>query len=76
MAKITDTRLELDYIIKYECITKAKTKAYYTFKRFKELNELSKRCNKESERTEKKFIELANKCNWYFTYTIEKVNGE
>ncbi len=76
MAKITDTKLELDYIIKYECITKAKTKAYYTFKRFKELNDFSKKCNKESERTEKKFIELANKCQWIFTCTIEKVNGE
>ena len=76
MVKFTDTRLELDYLIKYECITTAKTKAYYTFKRFKEINELSKKCNKESERTEKKFIELANKCKWIFTVTIEKVNGE
>ena len=76
MTKFIDTRLELDYLIKYECITKAKTKASYTFKRFKEINELSKKCNKESEKTEKKFIELANKCQWIFTCDIIKVNGE
>lgn len=65
---------KLDYVIVYNCITKTRTNARYTFKRWIPDNDTAIKWNKHSEKTEKKFIELANKCGW--TFSCEIIKGD
>ena len=81
--KSYDSRyLTLDYIIEYNCITPSGNHTTYRFKRWKildpksDIGKWSLKCNQESEKAEKKFIDSMNKLNWLFSSNIIKMEGE
>ena len=72
----------LDHVVVYNCITKNNTKTQYSFNRWKtdsnerDIKSMVDKANKESEKTEKKFIDSLNKLGWKFECTIKKVNND
>ena len=81
--KSYDSRyLTLDYIIEYKCVSPSGAHSTYSFKRWKILDPKSdigkwyNKCNQESEKAEKKFIQALNKLKWTFETNIITMEGE